>query len=139
MFLLQDFRGWDVCQRPHSAENSGYLRFTAWENRENHLKNRSHSASAKLSAKREKLPLSKVQINWPARNQSNSQRSCQDSPENSARDRMEDAGNMHVGSGHNFINIPVAYNPSLNNNPLDQIPYEFEHFVHPKDHIRKYR
>ncbi|OWF50702.1 hypothetical protein KP79_PYT18350 [Mizuhopecten yessoensis] len=154
--VKKEFRGWDVCSRPHSADSSGYLQFTSAETRDM-MRNRSQSACVKFGVKREKVSMSKVQISGPTRAQSTVLRTAKDVSEN--RDvgqsrwhadhptRSQSTGGRFHGdltdrteeeSSNHSIPVPCPYVPS-NTNSADAISYEFEHFMYPKDHTKKYR
>ncbi|XP_033752753.1 uncharacterized protein LOC117336359 [Pecten maximus] len=158
----KEFRGWDVCSRPHSADSSSYLKFTSAETRDM-MRNRSQSACVKFGVKREKVFMSKVQISGPPRAQSTVVRAYHEVSE--TRDtghskwhidnpaRAQTSSGRHygdvtdrtvespshtssVGSSNHSIPVPCPYNST---NSADAISYEFEHSLLPKEHTKKYR
>ncbi|XP_060072710.1 uncharacterized protein LOC132552550 [Ylistrum balloti] len=159
----KEFRGWDVCSRPHSADSSGYLKFTSAETRDM-MRNRSQSACVKNGMKREKVFMSKVQINGPPRAQSTLVRTSMDMFENrdtvqsklhldhplraqssggkfygDVADRtMESQSHTSTGSSNHSIPVPCPYVVGSTNS-ADVISYEFEHFLLPNEHTKKYR
>ncbi|XP_069133194.1 uncharacterized protein [Argopecten irradians] len=154
----KEFRGWDVCTRPHSADSSGYLKYTSAETRDM-MRNRSQSACVKFGNKREKVFMSKVQISGPPRAQSTVLRTYQDvsdardavqskwhfdhtpraqSTRHHGDDRTVESPSHTSAGGSSNHNIPVPC-PYVSSNPADAISYEFEHSLLAQDHTKKYR